>query len=290
MFSQLRIVQKLSAPVWAPQFYLYQNVYSFQSLHKFYILTVKETFLPTWLCSKDNQADRAVSRAGAETVRQAGVSTFLAGRHSVHLYCVKLARETSRVSLVLEQESSWVAAEPSSSSVQRWPPHHTSPSQTQHSGGNQHDLPAKLFPSWHYTPSGTGDCRVWTGQGKGFLNNLHNWRVVTCQLSSNLDLPRVGSQLASCTIRSQPVWGEVIGLLLFLDCHKTTNTSASLSDTAIMVLQLEQIPEGAVAINDGEENREASETGSEYLRELHTITFIWYSNLILLVTIINYYN
>ena len=122
MFSQLRIVQKLSAPVWAPQFYLYQNVYSFQSLHKFYILTVKETFLPTWLCSKDNQADRAVSRAGAETVRQAGVSTFLAGRHSVHLYCVKLARETSRVSLVLEQESSWVAAEPSSSSVQRWPP------------------------------------------------------------------------------------------------------------------------------------------------------------------------
>ena len=28
-----------------------------------------------------------------------------------------------------------------------------------------------------------------------------------------------------------------------------------------MVLQLEQIPEGAVAINDGEENREASETG-----------------------------
>merc|ERR1712183_885057 len=106
--------------------------------------------------------------------------------------------------------------------VQRWPPHHTSPSQTQHSGGNQHDLPAKLFPSWHYTPSGTGDCRVWTGQ----------------------------------------------------DCHKTTNTSASLSDTAIMVLQLEQIPEGAVAINDGEENREASETGSQYLRELHTITFI----------------
>merc|ERR1712183_1196843 len=92
--------------------------------------------------------------------------------------------------------------------VQRWPPHHTSPGQTQHSGGNQHDLPAKLFPSWHYTPSGTGDCRVWTGQ----------------------------------------------------DCHKTTNTSASLSDTAIMVLQLEQIPEGAVAINDGEENREASET------------------------------
>merc|ERR1712183_1217217 len=92
--------------------------------------------------------------------------------------------------------------------VQRWPPHHTSPSQTQHSGGNQHDLPAKLFPSWHYTPSGTGDCRVWTGQ----------------------------------------------------DCHKTTNISASLSDTAIMVLQLEQIPEGAVAINDGEENREVSET------------------------------
>ena len=35
-----------------------------------------------------------------------------------------------------------------------------------------------------------------------------------------------------------------------------------------MVLQLEQIPEGAVAINDGEENREASETGSGYLREL----------------------
>lgn len=38
-----------------------------------------------------------------------------------------------------------------------------------------------------------------------------------------------------------------------------------------MVLQLEQIPEGAVAINDGEEvkeNREASETGSLYLRDL----------------------
>ena len=38
-----------------------------------------------------------------------------------------------------------------------------------------------------------------------------------------------------------------------------------------MVLQLEQIPEGAVAINDGEEvkeNREASETGSLYLREI----------------------
>ena len=38
-----------------------------------------------------------------------------------------------------------------------------------------------------------------------------------------------------------------------------------------MVLQLEQIPEGAVAINDGEEvkeNREASETGSCYLRQL----------------------
>ena len=61
-------------------------------------------------------------------------------------------------------------------------------------------------------------------------------------------------------------WNIIISRL-----SQTTNTSASLFVTSritIMVLQLEQIPEGAVAINDGEENREASETGSGYLRDL----------------------
>ena len=59
--------------------------------------------------------------------------------------------------------------------------------------------------------------------------------------------------------------------ILFLDCHKQQTPPLLYSlHLAIMVLQLGQIPEGAVAINDGEEvkeNREASETGSLYLRE-----------------------
>ena len=60
--------------------------------------------------------------------------------------------------------------------------------------------------------------------------------------------------------------------MLFIDCHKQqTPPLLYSSHLTIMVLQLEQIPEGAVAINDGEEvkeNREASETGSCYLRQL----------------------
>jgi len=52
--------------------------------------------------------------------------------------------------------------------------------------------------------------------------------------------------------------------MLFIDCHKhQTPPLLYSSHLTIMVLQLEQIPEGAVAINDGEEvkeNREASET------------------------------